>query len=221
LISTQFALLLVPTLCVAIHSFPSGGAANLGTFAASGRTGKKPKLLSQLAAGVVLDVENAASYPKSTRPGTSSFLEAHPHPLTLAFGKDPTMNLLKNFVIVTALAIGLIGASAGTAQAQDVEYGAITIKNPTPNTLNYQFKWGADSQWTSFSVPPGYNRTHYIPLDANRTAPKPYVRFDNAAGTTIEYFLEFYATFNPGTFTGKPYVFRYSSDGVYLNLYSE
>jgi hypothetical protein len=37
------------------------------------------------------------------------------------------MNLLKNFIIVSVLTVGLIAASAGTAQAQNVEYGAITI----------------------------------------------------------------------------------------------
>jgi hypothetical protein len=131
------------------------------------------------------------------------------------------MNLLKSFVLVGALSIGLLLASSSPAQAQNVEYGVLTIKNPTPNTLNYQFKWGWENQWVSYSVPPNTSRTHYIALDANRTAPKPYVRFDNAAGTTIEYFLEFYASFSPNTDLGKSYSFRYSASGQFLNLYGD
>jgi hypothetical protein len=52
-------------------------------------------------------------------------------------------------------------------------------------------------------------------------AAKPYIRFDNASGTTIEYYLEFWATFNPKTANGKPYFFEYSEDGLTLHLYEE
>lgn len=131
------------------------------------------------------------------------------------------MNRLNRVALLIALAAGLLLASSGSAQAQVVEHGVLSIKNPTPNTLSYQFKWGWENQWVSFSLPANSVRTHGIPLDGNRTAPKPYVRFDNAAGTDLEYWLEFYASFNPHADLGKRYVFRYSSSGQTLNLYGE
>jgi hypothetical protein len=131
------------------------------------------------------------------------------------------MNLLRNCVLAIAVTACLLAPSPGTARAQGVEYGAFSIKNTSSNTLYYDCKWGWDNYWTSFSLAPNTIRTHYTALDGNRTAPTPYVRFDNAAGTNLEYRMEFFATFDVSKSLGKCYLFRYSSDGRTLNLYAD
>jgi hypothetical protein len=118
--------------------------------------------------------------------------------------------------LVAATVLSLTAAPA--AQAQDCQYAVVTLQNSTNQTLYYQFKWGAEGGWKSYSVPAGYSRYHYLPLDAQGRAPRPYVRFDDGAGGVVEYSLEFYAAWHPSAASGKPYVFRWC--GGYLDLFA-
>ncbi len=129
------------------------------------------------------------------------------------------MKALHSIVLVVGLASGLV-ATAQQAKAAGC-YGAFVIENPTPNTIHYQVKWG-DGEWKSYSVLPGYTYRHWMLLDENGCVPTPQIRFDYICGdddvTFKTYKLDVYATDYPED--GKPYYFRYSGSGRYLDLLS-
>src|SRR4051794_19629588 len=60
--------------------------------------------------------------------------------------------------------------------------GAFSIDNQTHITLPYQVKWGKDRDWKAFTLAAGHTMTHSYPLDGNRKAPAPYIRFDSVGG---------------------------------------
>jgi hypothetical protein len=124
------------------------------------------------------------------------------------------MKRMKPCLIAAAVAFLLF---AGSVQAAHAQYGAVTIENPTGGTIYYQFKWGQNADWVTKSVGPGLSWTHYIELDANGLAPRPFIRFENGAGWYREYSLQFFAV-NNNFQPGKPYSFAWS--GGSLNLYS-
>lgn len=105
--------------------------------------------------------------------------------------------------------------SIGATPSEPV--AAFVLRNPKPSIpIHYQVKWGANGQWTHWTVPPGKNAWHSYPLDNNGQAPAPYVRFwDNHKWR--EYRLGFYAVANPAH--GSPNVFRYHSYGNFWDLY--
>jgi hypothetical protein len=123
--------------------------------------------------------------------------------------------------IVAALVVSC--ALAAQAEAGDNGYGKFSIRNPSNVTIHYQIKWG-NGDWTSHTVSPNSTRWHAHPLDGDGTAPTPQIRFDwiggDGDGTLKHYELRFYAVDCQRHGHGKPYVFRYSQCGVYLDLYS-
>jgi hypothetical protein len=115
------------------------------------------------------------------------------------------------------------GPSAG--RYEGVTYsGAFTISNNTGNTLYYQVRWG-NTQWQNVTLGSGRALMHYHPLDYNGRAPQPYIRFDRVADggryTEQVYTMQFYAVRN-GNYgdASKPYEFRYSRGGRFLDLYA-
>jgi hypothetical protein len=129
------------------------------------------------------------------------------------------MDSLRTMGMALGLAVALFTTSQ---QAQAGGYGSFVLRNPNRVTIYYQVKWG-NGDWQSYSVPAGYSKYHYYPLDENGHVPSPQVRFDYIAGdsevTYKTYSVGVYATYYPER--GKKYVFRYSASGYYLDLYSE
>ena len=134
------------------------------------------------------------------------------------------MTATKNLMVAMALVLALVGASQ--AQAANY-YAAVDIRNPTHVTLNYQFRWGPDSEWQSFSVAPNSVMTHfwaYAFADQN-SSPVPQIRFHyNPAEVVAQYKtynLEAYAVPFKIVGVGKKYTFRYDVTGGYLELYKD
>ena len=136
------------------------------------------------------------------------------------------------FVLALALVLTtpIVGRSeeVGTSCADCPNYdGAFSIDNQTGVTIRYNYRWGNKHPWKSMSLRSGSHVTHRYPLggDSNAKAPSPYVRFDNARGTTKEYLMHFYAIgyagYGPGRANTEPkkYFFKYAGDGR-LDLFS-
>jgi hypothetical protein len=76
-----------------------------------------------------------------------------------------------------ALAAGSQGSSQ---QAMIWTYAVVSLRNPTNRALNVQFRWSADSAWTSYAVPPrGYVYFYFTSYEK----PAPQVRFDTDPST--------------------------------------
>lgn len=109
----------------------------------------------------------------------------------------------------------------GESTAQAGDWAMITIRNPTDNVLNYQFRWG-NGDWDNVAIGPGKYVNHYIELDAYGLAPIPFVRFDCIGGdddfTEAVYELDFYESDYTGEFAGKRYTFQYTGR-MLLDLY--
>jgi len=123
--------------------------------------------------------------------------------------------------LIAASAMFLIAAPA---EAKASEFGVITMRNPTSNTVHYQLRWG-DGEWVSYALSPGHYRVHYHALNEYGRAPAPQVRFDNVLNdgqvTNRQYNLGFYASWHTGYDNGKKYYFRVSSCGQFLDLYAQ
>jgi hypothetical protein len=113
---------------------------------------------------------------------------------------------------VLAVAIAALIGLTATATARANGLAMITIDNPTPNTVHYQFKWGDNGDWVSYDLAPHTYRNHWHTLNDVDRAPAPFVRFDcilNDGEVTYQtYHLEFHATYNTGYNQGKVYVFK-------------
>ena len=134
------------------------------------------------------------------------------------------MTSMKSMMAAAGLAMSLL--AGGEAKAANW-YAAVDIRNPTNQTLNYSFRWGADSQWQHFQVLPGNVRTHfwnYSYADQN-SSPTPQIRFHYNPGEPFRndktYDLQAYAVPFNYVGTGMRYFFRYSPDGNYLDLLKE
>jgi hypothetical protein len=125
------------------------------------------------------------------------------------------MMTVKYLLAACGLCVGLLGAAAAEARAED--YGVVTINNPTRSTISYQFRWG-DGEWVDYSLSPGYCRYHYHDLDEYNRAPTPQIRFDNGVGNVRTYRLGFYAANRVNCYSGKWYNFAWS--WPYLDLYA-
>lgn len=114
----------------------------------------------------------------------------------------------------------LLGLALQTNAAQATDYGAVTIRNPTSNTLHYQIKCG-EGDWKSVSLEPYTNMHHWYPLDEDDRHPSLHIRFDCIGGdgqyTEQSCHLRTYKTCSPRT-GGKPYTFKYTGR-YHLDLY--
>jgi hypothetical protein len=116
------------------------------------------------------------------------------------------------------LSIAFLGLSLVGASAQAGEYAAVTLQNPTYNTLSYQVRLDGDL-WETVYLPPGCEMTHFwIPDGRGLT-----VRFDWICGDGIV--TDRYYTLIPNytywpEVGGRLYVFRYSYDGRFLDLHA-
>jgi hypothetical protein len=134
------------------------------------------------------------------------------------------MNAMTKLVLAGVMALGLAGSATNAAQALDNHYAVVNIRNPTNVTLYYQFRWGENSDWQSFSVGPRSVMTHSYPYDfpnQNRS-PTPQIRFHYNPNEAIPRFqvynLQAYAAPRAHVAFGKPYTFRYTPLG-FLDLY--
>lgn len=118
------------------------------------------------------------------------------------------MTTLKSLTLAGAVLVTL-ALHANAAQA--TEYGAVTIRNPTSNTIHYQIKWG-DGEWRRVCLEPYTNMHHWIELDEYDRHPCLHVRFDYIGGdgdyTEKCYHLNTYKTCYPRS-GGKVYTFKY------------
>jgi hypothetical protein len=136
---------------------------------------------------------------------------------------DRTMYAIKTLAPVM-LAVGLL-TGAGTQARADTYYAAVAINNPTDHTLYYQFRWGPNNQWQSYSVAPHSMRSHFWPYDYpnQNHSPVPQIRFHyNPAERQPRYKvydLQAWAVAYAQAPAGKPYSFRYSWGGGYLDVY--
>jgi hypothetical protein len=123
--------------------------------------------------------------------------------------------------LIAASALFLVAAPA---EAKASEFGVITLRNPTANTVHYQIRCG-DGEWVSYSLAPYHYRVHYHPLNELGRAPAPHIRFDyllnDVQVTNREYQLGFYASWHTGFDNGKKHYFRVSSCGRFLDLYQQ
>src|SRR5262249_47357601 len=96
------------------------------------------------------------------------------------------MNAVKNMVLATGLAAGLLVCSAGAAMAGH-HYAAVDIRNPTNNTLHYEFRWGKNDAWQSFTVEPDAVRTHWYEYAYTNqdSSPTPEIRFHYNPGESV------------------------------------
>jgi hypothetical protein len=128
-------------------------------------------------------------------------------------------------------------SNAFSASAQDVDTscadcpnynGAFSIENETGVTLAYQMRWGERNPWKQFVLATGHIETHTYPLgeDKGKKIPIPVVRFDNGAGNTIEYQMDFYAVgyagFGPSANATQPkkYFFKFGPNHKSMNLFA-
>jgi hypothetical protein len=136
------------------------------------------------------------------------------------------MNAVKNLVLASGLATGLLMGSASAALAGN-HYAAVDIRNPTNNLLHYEFRWGKTGEWQSFTVEPDAVRTHWFEYSYTDqdSSPTPEVRFHYNPAESVPdfkvYDLEAYAVPDREIGNGMPYSFRYSPDGGYLDLYKQ
>lgn len=109
----------------------------------------------------------------------------------------------------------------GQSTAQAGDWAMITIRNPTTETIHYQFRWG-ETAWDDVAIAPGTYVNHYIELDDYGFAPIPFVRFDCIGGddaiTEAQYELDFFESDYTGEFAGKRYTFEYTGRMI-LDLY--
>ena len=128
------------------------------------------------------------------------------------------MNAVKHLVMAAGLAVAMMGGMVSQGQAAQV---SLVLRNPTSETIHYQFKWGSDGTWKNYTLEPGIKRAHYFDFDEDEVAPAPYVRFDciaNDADITYKtYHLTSWEVRN--SFNGKPYIFQW--DGRLLDLYKD
>jgi hypothetical protein len=117
------------------------------------------------------------------------------------------------------------GGGGDNSGRQGVTYSAaFSVFNNTGVTIYYQVRWG-NSAWQNMALGNGRGLTHFYPLDANGRAPIPNVRFDRVADggryTEQVYAMQFYAV-RSGNYgdNPKPYEFRYSAGGRFLDIYA-
>jgi hypothetical protein len=115
-------------------------------------------------------------------------------------------------------------APATAQQQDDYEFGMLTIKNETENVVvQYQVRWGTNSNWVNYKLKPGEQKNHYHKLDAEGRHPQPYVRFNelvNQVDSPVQsYKLLTIATFRPLEGTGVVYAFRTKNGGAVAAFY--
>lgn len=123
-------------------------------------------------------------------------------------------------VCLALFAFAAVAANAAPAQA--ARYGSFVVNNPSNTPINYAVQWG-DGEVEVFTVGEYKASAHYYELDENGEIPGPTITFDCKGGdgedtlTLLSYDLDAYLVDDP--FAGKEYTFRYSSGGVFLDLY--
>jgi hypothetical protein len=134
------------------------------------------------------------------------------------------MRCIKSLMVAAGLTLSL--AAGAKAEAANW-FAAVDVRNPTGQTLRYQFRWGAADDWQNYTVEAGQVRTHfygYAFADQN-SSPIPQIRFHYNPGERVpdykNYDLRAYAVPSRVVGCGMPYAFRYSPSGLYLDLYKE
>jgi hypothetical protein len=132
------------------------------------------------------------------------------------------MRMPRSVLLLAAALLGLAAAAAPASAAAN-RYGIVGIENPTNIPITYEFRWGEDGDWQSYTLAPGERRWHawtYEYLNEN-ASPRPHVRFDCDLSEELEfkeYGLEAYAAPYKGFDFAKKYVFR--KRGGFLDLYA-
>jgi hypothetical protein len=138
------------------------------------------------------------------------------------------MNTFKGLVLVSLLSLGALPGTAGAVRA-DNWHAVVTIRNPTANTLKYQFRWGTAVDWAKVpvvSIAPYSTMTHSYPYRfANQnSSPPPEIRFHSNPGAPPPFFKTYrlvaYAAPYAQAQYGKPYTFKYDWSGRYLDLHN-
>jgi hypothetical protein len=126
-------------------------------------------------------------------------------------------------IAVAALALGLCGMTASTADAAN-RYALTKIENPLSVPIKYQFRWGENGEWQTVTLEPRSWRTHWWTYDYpdQNASPKLYVRFDSdmTEGFYLqEYWLVSYAVPDTTPNRGKVYAFQWDGySGRYIDL---
>jgi len=133
---------------------------------------------------------------------------------------------MKVRLILTALAgLSVLAAHASTGNAAS-RFALTCIENKTNISLNYQYRWGNNGQWSSRTIRPSARQWHawkYDRPNENRS-PSMHVRFDGDLSSRMisqTYRLESHASPQEGDCRryGKEYVFRYDGSAKkYIDL---
>lgn len=140
---------------------------------------------------------------------------------------------MKRILSTISLAVAVMLLAQIAAQAQ-VSCGfpraAFSIENNTGVTIIYYVRWGNESRWEKKTLKSGTVNTHWSLIDPFMVVPRtPYVKFDRIGGdddfTAKEHWLRTntidpICSTKPNKGEPKPYVFRYSANGVDINLYA-
>ena len=136
------------------------------------------------------------------------------------------MNALKCLVVASALAVLPAAVPANAPAASfDTHYAAFGLYNDTTHVLKYQVRWGDSGEWTYWTIAPGETMTHYYTYayPNQNHSPVPQIRFHyNPAERQPRYKvydLQAWAVAYAQAPAGKPYSFRYSWGGGYLDVY--
>jgi hypothetical protein len=140
------------------------------------------------------------------------------------------------FLLVAALSLCFAGTgvlcadppNVGSSQADLPSLqGEFRISNNTGQTIHYMVRWG-NEPWKKITLQSGHWERHWYPLDAQRRAPAPQVRFDGVAQNHRRwtYTLEFYAVgyqgygSAPDLTQAKEYYFKWFPSTGALDLMS-
>jgi hypothetical protein len=141
---------------------------------------------------------------------------------------DPETDLTHLYILevpqmrvkLLALAIAALVSLTAAGSAHANGKAVVTIDNPTPNVVKYQFKWGDNAEWQTYELQPGQARTHWHTLSELDLAPRPFVRFDSILNdddvTFKTYHLDFFDSYGTGYNDGK--IYKFITNGRVLDL---
>ncbi len=117
----------------------------------------------------------------------------------------------------------LTGLAPAEAHAPYHDYAVATLHNPMTWKITFEYRWGAENDWTRCSLEPHESTNLWYPIDDEGHTPFLFIRFDDTFDdgeiTWKGYRLEPLAVSSPRSPRGSFYVFRSYNYDRNLALY--